>query len=403
MARRKLLLADDSITIQKVVNLTFADEGIDVSTVSDGDSAMQHIGQEAPDIVLADINMPGLNGYQVCERVRSDERTSHIPVILLVGAFEHFDEAEASRVGASAHLTKPFQSIRQLIIQVTDLIESTRQAPEPAPASEPAPMPEHDAVRIDPFQEPIAAKLESFREDRIASIDQEREALSIPAEIGPHEQLPSGQEPEDIDQLYRQSIGAEAASGDDELPDLGVDDEMIETSYTAPQPSEQPVQLNEDFDFDNTVYQRPADPNVQESLPQPHESAEAVLGEPSISNETVPASPPQDRTVRLDPAMVEAKMAEENRRYEQSTQPAPIPQAAIGEDTIRMDSRFDTRGSGTYEFDDTDLLDIPVGTEVEVTSPADAATRGGKQVVTLSPELIEMIAQRVVEKLAERH
>ena len=109
MSRRKLLLADDSITIQKVVNLTFADEGIDVVTVGDGDAALAQLSSETPDIVLADVNMPGPTGYQICERLRANESTRSLPVILLVGSFEPFDEAEATRVGANAYLTKPFQ------------------------------------------------------------------------------------------------------------------------------------------------------------------------------------------------------------------------------------------------------------------------------------------------------
>ena len=99
MSKRKLLLADDSITIQKVVNLTFADEGIDVITVGDGDSAMAKISESAPDVILADVHMPGLSGYQVCEMVRANEATRLLPVVLLVGSFEPFDENEAARVG----------------------------------------------------------------------------------------------------------------------------------------------------------------------------------------------------------------------------------------------------------------------------------------------------------------
>ncbi len=122
MSQHKLLLADDSVTIQKVVNLTFADEGIEVVTVGDGDAAVSEIASFQPDLVMADVNMPGLNGYQVCERIKSDPATSHVPVILLVGSFEPFDEDEARRVGADDYMTKPFQSIRQLVNKVTDLL-----------------------------------------------------------------------------------------------------------------------------------------------------------------------------------------------------------------------------------------------------------------------------------------
>jgi CheY-like chemotaxis protein len=119
---RKLLLADDSVTIQKVVALTFTDEGLEVVTASDGQQALEKLDEFTPDIVLADVYMPRLSGYQLCEHIRRTERLSHIPVMLLVGSFEPFDEAEARRVGADDYLTKPFQSIRTLIGKVRNLL-----------------------------------------------------------------------------------------------------------------------------------------------------------------------------------------------------------------------------------------------------------------------------------------
>ncbi len=130
MSKRKLLLADDSITIQKVVNLTFADEGIEVIAVGDGDSAMRKFDEFMPDLVMADVNMPGLNGYEVCRIIKQTEETQNIPVILLVGSFEPFDEAEATDAGADDFLTKPFQSIRQLVNKVTDLLARRERVAE---------------------------------------------------------------------------------------------------------------------------------------------------------------------------------------------------------------------------------------------------------------------------------
>jgi CheY-like chemotaxis protein len=127
------LLADDSVTIQKVVNLTFADEGIEVFAVGDGIEAVDRLLEIAPDLVMADVNMPGINGYQVCERIRQHEKFKNTPVILLVGSFEPFDEQEAARVGASDYLTKPFQSIRQLVSKVSELLERSTQNAEAAP------------------------------------------------------------------------------------------------------------------------------------------------------------------------------------------------------------------------------------------------------------------------------
>lgn len=128
MVKHRILLADDSVTIQKVVNLTFADEGIEVVAVSDGDAAMQKFVEAVPDLVMVDVNMPGADGYRICEMIKEDDETKHIPVILLVGSFEPFDEEEARRVGADDFLTKPFQSIRQLVNKVTDLLNGKRNA-----------------------------------------------------------------------------------------------------------------------------------------------------------------------------------------------------------------------------------------------------------------------------------
>lgn len=139
MSKHKLLLADDSITIQKVVNLTFADEGIEVISVSDGDSALEKIQQESPDLVLADVNMPGMSGYQICEKIKQSPETRTVPVILLVGSFEPFDEAEAHRVGADDYLTKPFQSIRQLVSKVSELLDAAANNQKSSPPEIAAP------------------------------------------------------------------------------------------------------------------------------------------------------------------------------------------------------------------------------------------------------------------------
>src|SRR5437764_13509014 len=91
-----LLLADDSVTIQRVIELTFADEDITVVAVSDGDQAIERIEASPPDIVLADIGMPGRSGYEVAQYVKHSPKLSHIPVMLLTGAFEPYDQARAS-------------------------------------------------------------------------------------------------------------------------------------------------------------------------------------------------------------------------------------------------------------------------------------------------------------------
>ena len=86
-----LLLADDSVTIQRVIALTFADEDVHVVAVGDGDQAIARAEAQPPDIVLADIGMPGKNGYEVASYIKHSTRLAHIPVVLLTGAFEPLD------------------------------------------------------------------------------------------------------------------------------------------------------------------------------------------------------------------------------------------------------------------------------------------------------------------------
>jgi CheY-like chemotaxis protein len=109
-----LLLADDSVTIQRVIELTFADEDIDVVAVSDGDQAIARLESLPPDIVLVDVGMPGKSGYEVAAYVKRSPRLSHIPVVLLTGAFEPVDEAKAVGAGCDGVLAKPFEP--QLVI-----------------------------------------------------------------------------------------------------------------------------------------------------------------------------------------------------------------------------------------------------------------------------------------------
>ena len=95
----KLLLADDSVTIQRVIELTFSGEDVDVLAVSDGEQAIARIPVERPDIVLADIGMPKRSGYDVAAFIKGDPTLKHIPVLLLAGAFEPVDDALAAQVG----------------------------------------------------------------------------------------------------------------------------------------------------------------------------------------------------------------------------------------------------------------------------------------------------------------
>jgi CheY-like chemotaxis protein len=162
----KILVADDNTNIQKMVSLALEERGIHVVSVGNGEAAVRRIPDVNPDLVLADIFMPVRNGYEVCEFVKKDERFAHVPVILLVGAFDPLDEKEARRVGADGVLKKPFVPPDPLIAMVTSALEKNpRVAAELAKAKEakmaPAPEP---VPNIDLSARPAPKPLPNFPE-----------------------------------------------------------------------------------------------------------------------------------------------------------------------------------------------------------------------------------------------
>jgi CheY-like chemotaxis protein len=190
-------VADDNTNIQKMVALAFEERGIDVVSVGNGEAAVRRIPDLSPDLVLADVFMPVRNGYEVCEFVKKHERFAHVPVILLVGAFDPLDEKEARRVGADGVLKKPFVPPDPLIAMVTSALEKNpriaaelakaREAPA-APAPEP-PSPLLEApARMEPkplpeFPEPTpeeAAVIYGFGKGRGRLDDEETEEAPPP-------------------------------------------------------------------------------------------------------------------------------------------------------------------------------------------------------------------------------
>ena len=123
----RLLLADDSVTIQRVIELTFAEEGVDVVSVGDGLKAIERLESERFDIVLADVGMPGKDGFEVAAYVRARPELAGVAVVLLTGAFETLDEERVASVGAAAVLVKPFEP-QMVIATVRDLLSGKATA-----------------------------------------------------------------------------------------------------------------------------------------------------------------------------------------------------------------------------------------------------------------------------------
>ena len=219
--RRRLLVVDDSPTVQKVISLTFEDEGVEVVAAGDGAEALRILqAGPPPDVLLADVLMPGPDGYELCERVKRDPRLRHVPVVLLVGKFEPFNEAEARRVGADTVLTKPFQSIRDLVSKVGSLIGGEPKEAERA-----------EELHDEPAARPAARGVEARREAEAES-EPARPTRGATTPLSPEPERPqaAGMRPAPAAAEETTSRAPEVFQSDpsSSFADLGVDDEMIE-------------------------------------------------------------------------------------------------------------------------------------------------------------------------------
>ncbi|MDQ3488289.1 MAG: response regulator [Acidobacteriota bacterium] len=188
----KLLLADDSVTIQRVIELTFADEDISVIAVGDGRKAIERVQSDRPDIVLADVGMPERDGYEVAAFVKGTPSLAHIPVLLLTGAFEPIDEGRAQAAGCDGVLIKPFEP-QMVISRVKDLIAGRRPV-QKMPPPQPLPLPSTDTMRtsapasnaaggasVDEYFDRLDAAFASLdsQPTRTESVEARREATSL--------------------------------------------------------------------------------------------------------------------------------------------------------------------------------------------------------------------------------
>jgi CheY-like chemotaxis protein len=225
----RILVADDNTNIQKMVSLAFEERGVSVVSVGNGEAAVRRIPDLNPDLVLADVFMPVRNGYEVCEFVKKDTRFAHVPVILLVGAFDPLDEKEARRVGADGVLKKPFVPPDPLIAMVMSALEKNPKIaaelakaretpaeppPPPMPAmeipakSEPKPLPE--------FPEPSpeeAAQIYGFGKGLRSLDDEQIEAKS------PKAPVVEAEEEEEFDISATASDWRRTAGGDLKIPE----------------------------------------------------------------------------------------------------------------------------------------------------------------------------------------
>ena len=164
----KILLADDSITIQKVISIIFGSDEYSLTIVDNGKAAFEKALEISPDILLIDALMPGISGYEVCERLKATPELASKPILLLTGSLEPFDEGKAKACGADDFIAKPFES-QQIIAKVTELC---KRASSSTPKTEVV----LEGSASDEFQviEPLADSAEDF-----APADDVWEAFSL--------------------------------------------------------------------------------------------------------------------------------------------------------------------------------------------------------------------------------
>ncbi len=341
LAGRKLLLADDSITIQKVVDLTFADEGVNVLCTSNGREAIAALEEFSPDIVLADVFMPEMNGYEVCEYIKQNDKFKNIPVMLLVGSFEPFDEEEARRVGANDILTKPFQSIRRLIEKV-GLLSSERPPEEQIPTAE---LPKTEET-------PAPAEKLSTGELEITTADTQ----PLPSELR-----------HVVDAAAASQTGAAASwpVRDSQLGSQrheGAGDVLLDLGDFK----QERAPLNDDFvldiDLDEAPEPSPTEPAFSSAAFRGRESYRTL---PKIQSRPVGIYDPPVLNRLADPAATTDQLPD-SPGYERVSDEVEAPQAQ---------------------------------SEVKPTAPASVATGSASD---LSPEMIDAIAKRAVEQLSEK-
>ena len=131
----RILLVDDSPHAQRMGERILSDEGYEVVTVSNADSALIRLDDVDPDVVLADTVMPGRTGYEICQYIKMNPRLRHVRVILTVGVIENFDEEHSKKVEADGTLKKPFEATA-LLNAVKPLAEAAAAERAKTPGTE---------------------------------------------------------------------------------------------------------------------------------------------------------------------------------------------------------------------------------------------------------------------------
>jgi len=373
---KRLLLADDSVTIQKVIGITFANEDYQLDIVDNGDSALEHARGQRPDLVLADVYMPGKNGYELCAAIKQDAELAAVPVILLTGTFEPFDEDKARQAGADTWISKPFES-QYLIDQVEELLARVAAAPAAAtaPLSEPAAASAASATADESWGD-VSVEDDDF-------LDAADEELTEPAAEG---DIWGAVSLDEEDLLLEEDLSAPDAAVTPKAPTV------VEPVAAATEPDE----AAEDWgDVDDEIFDLEDGDIIDEA--DLLEAEDAVDEEPPAETGDVEIVTSEDDLLEEEPLDVEPPAAGgwsvpgvEMPELAPEPEPEPGPEPAYAAEPEPLVATE----SATAEV-----------SEQPETTPADTAEPDVTHAVTLDEEqvaqIVERVATEVVERLAE--
>jgi len=346
---KKLLLADDSVTIQKVIEITFANEDYDLTIVGNGDAALEKARLNPPDLVLADIIMPGINGYELCSEIKKIPELAQTPVLLLAGSFEPFDEDKARSVGADSWIAKPFES-QALIEKVKGLLESPPQ-PIQMPTSPVVPsLDEKEASLEDIIPLESAAPREvassweekpadEFSSEQVASKDesfntQEAEFISGPVFDEPEESVVMETGSEITDSSADEPDVPFEVEAEAETEESFVSFEADSTAST-PSPAEESVPAEPpQFELEKP-FEIEAEAESEESFVG--FEADSTASTPSPVEESVPAEPPQFELEEPFEIEAEAESEESFVGFESDSTtsiPSPVEESGSAESPL---------------------------------------------------------------------
>jgi CheY-like chemotaxis protein len=177
----RILLADDSPHAQRMGERILREEGFEVVSLTDGHAAMLRLADVDPDVILADVFLPGKSGFELCRHVKAEPRFKHVRVVLTAGLLEPFDEDEARRAGCDAILKKPFEASK--VVSTIEPLVKEAQLARGAPAGPAASVPpvSEPAVLAPPITEPEPVLPEPPRaaEPPAPEIDPERVRAAV--------------------------------------------------------------------------------------------------------------------------------------------------------------------------------------------------------------------------------